>query len=366
MIGRKDAAAPRRTMPHHPRQQGHPHSAQPWAWRPGASCLGASSVAAGHLARHDGRVVLPVRGGRLVRAAVQRHAAAALLLAQRVAHHGDRLHRRLKGLVLSLDGDDAPGRVRQVRVLHGAALPLHSGAVLLDELLTRVEDDVQHLGVRNLHKGLREPAREDCELVGPPAGVPAAQEALVLLRDRQAAHLGAHKVGDDDVLAEGRVSIDQRLPALLIGFLHPGDELRLVEADARAAVVGVIPLPLGELVQEEGLAHQAGVHRAHWCRAAAGGGGEAAAAVRPRGHHPLVGAARVPASGWAPSGRGDGGEAAGACARSPGQEGRADAGGKQRHAKLRQPGGFRRIRARCCRAVYRVWQSRQCAVSLRN
>lgn len=89
------------------------------------------------------------------------------------------------------------------------------------------------------------------------------------------------------------------------------------------------------LVQEEGLAHQAGVHRAHWCRAAAGGGGEAAAAVRPRGHHPLVGAARVPASGWAPSGRGDGGEAAGARARSPGQEGRADAGGKQRHAKLR-------------------------------
>ena len=176
-------------------------------------------------------MLFPKRAGRFVRLAVQRHPAAALLSAERVPHDRDGLHlhardaqgtlesrgaflihavfdsaashRRLVVLVLGLDGDDAPGGVRHrgTRLVGGG-----ERLVLLEDLLSRVEDDVEHFGQWRLHIRSVKPPAQDGELLRPPAPIAATQQAAVGRRNSQSPDFGAHEVGDEDVL---RASVAQ-------------------------------------------------------------------------------------------------------------------------------------------------------------
>ena len=167
------------------------------------------------------------------------------------------LHRGLEGLVLGLDRDDAPGHLGQLGLRLGLGEPV-LGDALQHDLRAAVEDDVQHLGLRERpHRREGEPPREHGELPGLARVVPAPDEVLVLRRDRQAVHRGPHEVGHEDVLAERRVPVREAPAGGLVQLVHPAHELRLGHLGPGPGVVGVVPLPLGEGVQVEGPRHQA-------------------------------------------------------------------------------------------------------------
>lgn len=92
----------------------------------------------------DHGVVLPVLDRGEVLFAVQRHARAAFLLAQRIPHHRDGCHGQFVVYVLGLDRDNAPRRV-------AAVVRLARGRVLLADLLAAVQDDVEVLGKVGRH-----------------------------------------------------------------------------------------------------------------------------------------------------------------------------------------------------------------------
>jgi hypothetical protein len=102
---------------------------------------------------------------------------------------------------LRLDAHDAVlGVVVTVEVAHAAC------DILLVDLGAGVHDDVEELGVgREVPHGFGgKEAREDGELLRRVGVIGRAQQRLILGRDAEVARLEVRKIGDEDVLAEGR------------------------------------------------------------------------------------------------------------------------------------------------------------------
>lgn len=178
---------------------------------------------------------------------VEGDAGATLLLPECVPHHGDGGHRGLGGLELGVDAHDAPVRVGDVAL--GDRLSL----ALLLELLARVQDEVEPLGLRRLET--LEPAGEDRELAGPPRLVAAAEEVGVVGGDGRDPRLGGGGVADEQVLAERRVAVHEHRSRLElpVGQLH--QLLRRHPRDAGAGEVGTEVAAEGEGGHVD-LAHQ--------------------------------------------------------------------------------------------------------------
>ena len=121
-------------------------------------------------------------------------------------------------------------------------------------MFSRVEDDVEPRGVRDVHLLLREPSREHGKLGVGPRAVAAAEEVFVVFGDLDGADFGARdEVWHEYVFAERGVSVDEGRVAGLVRVVHALDEVSLGEVDLGAAVVRVVPLAHGEIVEEEGV-----------------------------------------------------------------------------------------------------------------
>ncbi len=169
---------------------------------------------------------------------VEREAGAALVLAERVAHHREGRHRRLGRLQLAVDADDAPRRLGDV------ALALGLAGALLHELVVRVEDEVEVGGARRLEA--LEPAGQHRELAVAARLVAGAEQVRVVGRDAGDAGAGLlRRVLEEEVLAERRVAVDERR-ALLEGVDRGPDELVGVDADDLGAAERRVEVAEGE------------------------------------------------------------------------------------------------------------------------
>ena len=198
----------------------------------------------------DHGVVVPELHRGEVGLAVEGDAAAALLLTQCVAHHGDGGHGVLGGVEAGVDGDDAPLGVGYI------ALHVRRLVGFLLQCLAVVEDDVEPLRLRRLQP--LEPAGQHRQLTLAPRLVAGAQQVCVVGGDGRDGGRGGCGVADEEVLAKRRVAVHQH-PARLerrIGDLdellggHPND------AGASEVLVGKVAAE-GELGHSDGVAHGA-------------------------------------------------------------------------------------------------------------
>ncbi len=133
-------------------------------------------------------------------------------------------------------GPNAPGE-------HGQLLGPSPRVARVHQVPVGVRDlQRAHLVVQQQHR--RQEVAAHCAAVGasrtPRHAPPAAANAHACPH----AHLGADKVGHEYVLAEGGVAVRQLAARLLEGGVDAPHKLGLVVRDARAAVVGVVPLPV--------------------------------------------------------------------------------------------------------------------------
>lgn len=149
-------------------------------------------------------MLFPKGHGGLVLFAVHGDPAAAMFLPEGVAHHGDGLHGGLEGLVLSLDGDDAP--------LGGVGVGRPHGLVLDVNLIAGVQDQVKVLG-RLLEacgdvSGVDETG-QNRELVFGPGHVRGLDKGFQLGGELDGGGGGDGEVFDENVLAEGGIALNE-------------------------------------------------------------------------------------------------------------------------------------------------------------
>lgn len=162
-----------------------------------------TGVVAGNQRLLDHSVSRPELDRRAVGRLVDRHSRAALVLAQRVAQLGGGRHGGLGGLHLGVHRHDAPLGVAQL------ALGLHLlrvGLGLLEQVVARVEHEVEVGRLRRLDGPGREEPSEDGQLGRPPGLVAGAQRALVVGRDRRVAAPRRRRILEEQMLAGGHVA----------------------------------------------------------------------------------------------------------------------------------------------------------------
>lgn len=170
-------------------------------------------------------MVRPVLDRLRVRHGVERDAAPAVRLAQRVAHLGHRLDRGLRLVQLGVDGHHRPVGVRDVADGRGALVRLALGLglglgllvgggrllVLALQSLAAVEDEVQP--ARDGGLGALQPTLQHLQLLGAARLVSAAEEVPIGVGDEGDARLRGRGVLQPQVLAPREVPREQRRAA---------------------------------------------------------------------------------------------------------------------------------------------------------
>mmetsp|Transcript_5785 Transcript_5785/g.13739 ORF Transcript_5785/g.13739 Transcript_5785/m.13739 type:complete len:208 (+) Transcript_5785:145-768(+) len=198
-------------------------------------------------------MLVPKLHGLHVRLCLELHATASMLLAKSIAHHCNWLHGDLMVNALWLYGYDAP---RSIVIVCLILL-----RILLSDLFTRVEDDVQETCNFGLvcYDGFWKPARKHWKLARPPSHILGSEEASIVLCDlHRSIYQPRNEVWNEEVLAKRGIAILQRIEALLdlliVPFVHTSLEvcrMKLDEFSSSGSCSRLKKVPCGKRVQSD-------------------------------------------------------------------------------------------------------------------